>query len=144
MSLYNMLMGINPACILIMPMLGRKQNEYPRFRDCFVSENETILILTRVGGPNRDSGFGEGDLYKDSNFIRTWDLEEDNTYGIYEFTPPDQWRSDFCHILNNEMNDVSEEYVELVKEFYPRLAESGKIDEMFGRKRPISSKKRRK
>lgn len=35
MSLYNMINGFNPACFLIMPMLGRKQEEWPRFRDCF-------------------------------------------------------------------------------------------------------------
>ena len=27
MSFYNILMGFNPACVLIMPMLGRKQEE---------------------------------------------------------------------------------------------------------------------
>ena len=33
MSLYNMINGFNPACLLIMPMLGRKQEEWPSF-DC--------------------------------------------------------------------------------------------------------------
>ena len=53
MSLYNMMNGFNPACVLIMPMLGRKQEEYPRFRDCFVTEENNIAIYTRVGGGNR-------------------------------------------------------------------------------------------
>lgn len=125
-----------------MPMLGRKQNEYPRFRDCFLSENETVVILTRVGGPNRNQGYGEEELYDDPNFIKTWDSEGDNTYGFYEFIPPEQWRSDFEHIINNELRDVSEEYIAAVKDFYPRLAEAGRIDEFFGRKNP-SGKRRR-
>lgn len=40
MSLYNMINGFNPACVIIMPMLGRKQEDYPRFRDCYVEDGE--------------------------------------------------------------------------------------------------------
>ena len=72
MSLYNMMMGFNPACIMILPMLGRKSNEYPRFRDCFITDDEQrILIYTRVGGNNRNQGYGEEKLYEDPNFVRT-------------------------------------------------------------------------
>ena len=63
MSLYNMVYGFNPACLLFMPMLGRKQDEYPRFRDCFLSEDKKhIDIYTRVGGGNRGCGYGEEEL----------------------------------------------------------------------------------
>lgn len=144
MSFYNALNGYNPACVLIMPMLGRKQNEYPRFRDCFVSENETIIILTRCGGANRNCGYGEAEQYRDPNFIRTKDVEEDPTYGIYEFSVPEEWRSDFQHILAGELREVSDEYIEYVKDFYPRLAEAGRIDEAFGRKKPARKKTKMK
>ena len=53
MSLYNMINGFNPACLLIMPMLGRKQEEWPRFRDCLVTDENNIAIYTRVGGGNQ-------------------------------------------------------------------------------------------
>lgn len=60
MSLYNMIHGYNISCIVFMPMLGRKQEEYPRFRDCFLSDDkEHIIIYTRVGGGNRGCGYGE-------------------------------------------------------------------------------------
>ena len=65
MSLYNLLFGFNPACVTILPMLGRKQEAYPRFRDWFVTDDNNIAIYTRVGGNNRDCGFGEEELYKD-------------------------------------------------------------------------------
>lgn len=38
MSLYNMLNGVNPCTFLILPMLGKHPDEYPRFRDCFIEE----------------------------------------------------------------------------------------------------------
>ena len=45
MSLYNMIHGYNPACLVFLPMLGRQYHEYPRFRDCFVSEDEKNILI---------------------------------------------------------------------------------------------------
>lgn len=132
MSLYNMLMGFNPACVLIMPMLSRKQEEYPRFRDCFVTEENNIAIYTRVGGGNRDCGYGEEELYKDENFLTTYDDDYDCTYATYEFKVPEKWKADFDLIVGGKQNEVSKEYVDYVKEFYPKLAEQGVIDKIFG------------
>ena len=106
MSLYNMMMGFNPACVVIMPMLGRKQDEYPRFRDCFVTDEGNIAIYTRVGGGNRDCGYGEDELYKDENFITTYDDEYDNTYGTYEFRVPEKWKTDFDLIMDGKSSEV--------------------------------------
>lgn len=131
MSLYNAINGFNPACILIMPMLGRKEKEYPRFRDCFVTDEGNIAIYTRVGGGNRNCGYGEENLYDDENFLETYDDDFDSTYGIYEFKVPDKWKNDFDKIMDSRMLEVSNEYVDYVKEFYPKLAESGVIDKIF-------------
>lgn len=132
MSLYNMVNGFNPACVLLMPMLGRKEEDYPRFRDCFVSEDgQNIVIYTRVGGGNRDCGFGEEELYEDENFIRTWDDEFDSTYGYYEFSVPEQWKNDFDLILMGKLQEVSNEYRNYLKEFFPILAENGLIDQLL-------------
>lgn len=132
MSLYNMLMGFNPACVAIMPMLGRKQDEYPRFRDCFVTDEGNIAIYTRVGGGNRDCGYGEEKLYEDENFITTYD-DYDNTYGTYEFRVPEKWKADFDLIMDGKSSEVSKEYIDYVKTFYPKLAEESVIDKIFGK-----------
>ena len=84
MSFYNALFGFNPACILILPMIGRGGQEgYPRFRDCFVTEEGNIAVYTRVGGNNRNCGYGEEELYKDENFLTTYDDDFDSTYATY-------------------------------------------------------------
>ena len=129
MSLYNMINGFNPACVFIMPMLGRKQGEYPRFRDCFV-EDGMIAIFTRVGSLNKGCGFGEEALYKDPNYVRDYDDEFDRTYGTYLFNVPEKWKADFDAIMNNKWEDISDEYVEYLKEFYPELAKTGLFDNM--------------
>ena len=133
MSLYNMINGFNtPACLLLMPMLGRKQEDYPRFRDCFLSEDEQhIDIYTRVGGNNRDCGFGEEKLYEDENYVETFDNPIDNTYATYRFNVPEKWKHDFELLKENKFKEVSDEYVDCIKEFYPLLSEKEIIDQLF-------------
>lgn len=139
MSLYNMMNGFNPACLYIMPMLGRKQEEYPRFRDCYVTEDRNIAIYTRVGGGNRNCGFGEELLYEDKNFIKTYDDDYDSTYGTYEFSVPDEWKEDFEKIMAGKTNEVSDKYVEQVKKIFPLLAEKGVVDKAFGRSGDVNN-----
>lgn len=130
MSLYNMINGFNPACVIIMPMLGRTQDEYPRFRDCFVDDGK-IAIYTRVGGNNRGCGYGEEELYKDPNFVETYDDVFDNTYATYLFNVPEKWKADFDKIMDGKIGDVSDEYYQCVTEFYPGLAKKGIIKKIF-------------
>ena len=125
-------MGYNPACIMILPMLGRHTNEYPRFRDCFV-EDGNIAIYTRVGGGNRNCGYGEEELYDDPNFISTYDDDFDTTYATYLFKVPDEWKEDFHKIINGRVEEISDKYYNYVSEFFPDLAKEGVIAEMFKR-----------
>lgn len=127
MSLYNMINGYSSACVFILPLLGRKAEEYPRFRDCFVTEDNKIAVFTRVGGGNRNCGFGEEKLYSDPNYVTTYDDEFDRTYGTYVFNCPEKLNEDFEKLLSGKLNETSDEYVELIESTYPILAEKGII-----------------
>ena len=118
MSIYNMMYGVNPATFLILPMLGMHPDEYPRFRDCFVDDGQ-ILVLTRVGGNNRNCGFGEEKLYKHPNFVKTYDSEQDSTYGYYVFSVPEKWKDDFERLLRRE--NPSSEYLTQMCKVFPKL-----------------------
>lgn len=123
---YNIINGYNPACFWIMPLLGRHENEYPRFRDCYLEESNNeylIVIYTRVGGGNRNCGYGEEKLYKDPLFVETVDDEFDNTYAEYKFKIPERWKNDFNKILNKDFTNTSNEYKKLIKSFYPNITE---------------------
>ena len=133
MSFYNMMNGYNPACVFILPMLGRHQDDYPRFRDCFVTDDGNIAVFTRVGGGNRNCGYGEEELYEDEYFLTTYDDDFDSTYATYEFRVPGKWKSDFDKMMDGKFSEVSEEYVEYLKDFYPRLAKDGVFDEVFAK-----------
>ena len=132
MSLYNMIMGYNTnACILLLPMLERKPEDYPRFRDCFLEEDDKIAIYTRVGGNNRGRGHGEEELYKDNNFVTNYDDDFDNTYATYLFNVPEKWKDDFDKIVSGNIKEVSDDYYKLVCNFYPLLTEKGIIKMIF-------------
>ena len=118
MSLYNLLNGVNQSTFYILPMLGMHPENIPRFRDCFV-EDRTIIVLTRVGGNNRNCGYGEEKLYEHPNFIKTYDSEEDSTYGFYVFSIPEEWEDDFDKLLRGER--PSEKYIDQMCNVYPKL-----------------------
>lgn len=127
MSLYNMVHGYSPACVWIMPMLGHHEEYYPRFRDCYVEDGK-IAIYTRVGGGNRGCGFGEEKLYKDPLFVRSYDDDFDRTYATYLFKVPDKWNGDFKKICAGKVDEISEEYLQYLREFWPKLNEKGVFD----------------
>jgi len=135
-GLYNMVHGYNPACVWILPLLGRHENEYPRFRDCYIEEQKDgeylIVIYTRVGGGNRNCGFGEEELYKDPLFVETVDDDYDNTYAEYKFRVPEKWKDDFNKLIEKKFSETSKEYQELIKSFYPKIAD--KIEAIFNQK----------
>lgn len=90
--------------------------------------SRAILIYTRTGGNNRGCGFAEEELYKDPNFLSTYDDDFDSTYGYYEFSVPEKWKKDFDLILQNRLSEVSDKYVAYLKSFYPKLAVNGAIN----------------
>lgn len=135
MSLYNMLCGVNPATFFILPMLGKHPDEYPRFRDCFVGKDGnfgySIIVFTRVGGNNRNSGYGEEWMLKHPEFIKTYDDDFDNTYGYYVFDVPKKWREDFLKVIENKLTEISDEYFNEIIRVYPKLED--KLRGMFNR-----------
>jgi hypothetical protein len=126
-----MVCGADPAVFFLLPMLGEKHPDlYPRFRDCFLLKDDKIAVYTRVGGNNRNQGYGEEELYQHPNYLQTYDDEYDNTYAIYEFSVPEEWKSDLELLKQGKFNETSQAYQDRVRKVYPKLHE--KLDELFG------------
>lgn len=133
MSLYNTLFGVNPATFYILPMLGEKHpSEFPRFRDCFINEKNEIIIVTRVGGNNREMGYGEEELYQHPNFLRTEDDSFDSTFGYYFFSLPKEWEEDYQKVLVGDFTQTSKAYQERLYRVFPKLSEQ--FDDLFKKK----------
>ena len=124
-GLYNALFGFNPACIFLAPMLTDEnpQGFFPRFRDCFMGEdNETIEIFTRVGGGNRE--YYEEEIEKLQSmptYIRDEDNAFDCTYATFTFGVPSKWRVDFDAIAHGDFRSVTDAYVERMQACFPKL-----------------------
>ena len=127
--MYNMINGLNPATFFILPLLGEKHpDDYPRYRDCFVTEDNEIAVYTRVGGGNRNEGFGEEELQSHPNFLRDEDDDFDSTYATYYFGVPEEWEKDFDLVVN-KLKETSQEYRDRLYKVYPKLTET--FDKIF-------------
>lgn len=130
-----MINGVNPTTFFILPMLGKHPETYPRFRDCFTSDEEHpeyddhIHVYTRVGGGNRGCDFGEEELYEHPNFVSTFDDTFDCTYATYVFSIPEQFKSDYDLIKKGKIKEISKEYKDQLYSIFPKL--KGKFDEIF-------------
>lgn len=121
-GLYNELFGWNSACLFFAPMLTEEnpQSFFPRFRDCYLSDDQKhIEIFTRVGGGNREA------YWEDIERLRsmpTYEYDEDDsfdcTYATFTFGVPEEWREDFDKILALDFGELSEEYVERMQGCY--------------------------
>lgn len=131
MSLYNICNGVNPAVFFILPMLGEKHpDDYPRFRDCFLrGDNNEIHVYTRVGGGNKNCGYGEEELRKHPNYLREFDDEYDCTYATYVFSVPDEFKSDLDLIISGKIKEISEKYKQRLYKVYPKLKDH--FDKIF-------------
>lgn len=136
MSLYNMINGVNPSTFFVLPMLGKHAEEYPRFRDCFIGDEERpqwsdhIHVYTRVGGGNRESYEGEiAALRAMPEYVTDHDDLFDSTFATFVFAVPEEWRSDFEKIKAGDIEAVSIEYQRRVRQVYPKLNE--KLDSLW-------------
>lgn len=146
-GLYNAIFGMNPATVLVAPMLTEERPEryFPRFRDCYV-EDGNIVVYTRVGGGNRsydtrpphrcnydegdweaDYDFGENKLYELPTFLWTYDDDFDSTYGYYVFGVPAEWEADFERVTAGRLDELSDAYVERIAKCYE--ADAGRLKE---------------
>lgn len=134
MSFYHLMNGVSQATFVVLPMLGKHPDEYPRFRDCFLGDEEHpeydghIHIYTRTGGGNRGCYAAENDAMRAMpGFVTDFDDSFDSTYASWVFKIPERWQQDFEAISAGNIGGISEEYRAEMKRVYPKL--SAKIDE---------------
>lgn len=93
-NMYNILHGTNSIAPFLLEILGIEQNETGRFRDIYLNEDGTkIILLTRNGGGNRESYQVVIDkLAEHPNYITDYDDDFDCTYAYVEFSVPDEYK----------------------------------------------------
>jgi len=138
MSIYHMMNGVNPMTFLILPMLGKHPDEYPRFRDVFAGDESRpeydrhIMVYTRTGGGNRpDYAAENGEMMKHPDYVDNYDDQEDSTYAVWVFKVPEKWSADYDKIMEKRVLEVSDEYKDEMYRVYPKLTDA--FNKLFGR-----------
>ena len=131
-----MMNGVQPAVFFVLPMLGKHPDEYPRFRDCFVADTSRpdlsgcIHVYMRIGGGNRESYKSEIEkLRKIEGFVTDYNDKDDNTFASFVYKVPKKWQEDFDSLVNQRYDKVSDEYIEKIKEVFPKIAND--LSELF-------------
>jgi hypothetical protein len=90
MSLYNTIMGENPAAGDLLKLLGLDKTGIPRYRDCWLTaDRKYICLLTRTGGRNRANYLDEIDaLRRVAHFEYDYDDEADPTFMHFVYVLP--------------------------------------------------------
>lgn len=148
--MYNAIYGTNPATFIILPMLGKHPDMYPRFRDCFIGkltnsntdrdsfgiplkdrdEQNVISVYTRVGGGNREEYQEEiNTLRKSKYYIEDYDDDFDTTYATFIFSVPKKWKKDFHLIKEGKLTEISTEYKKELYDIFPKLKDE--FDKIF-------------
>lgn len=91
-GLYNMLFGVNPLAGVLLQLLEIDHKTVPRFRDCFLNENGTeIIVYTRSGGNNRSEYVDENAAMRTkTGFVADQDDTYDSTYALFRFKIPEE------------------------------------------------------
>lgn len=88
MSLYNLLFGKNPNTKALLAFLELNELDIERFRDCWINDDNELVIYTRTGGGNRECYPNEA-LTSHPLYIRDEDDDFDSTYAKYYFALPE-------------------------------------------------------
>lgn len=131
--MYNLCFGVNRMAPLLLKVLGINQDDgrWPagRFRDIYLNEDGTrILLYTRNGGGNRDC-FEEGDddcrctgcvitriLPQHPHYVRDYDDDFDCTYATIEFRVPPEYEAEMRALATGKSPpSVGEKFQALVE-----------------------------
>lgn len=112
MSLYNMLFGKNPNTEVLLAILGLKEADVQRFRDCGF-DDKGIYIYTRTGGGNRE-GYPNEKLTSSPYYLSDTDDDFDCTYATYYFKFPDEIKEDCEQFKNVRENGISGKLIQWI------------------------------
>lgn len=112
MSMYNLLFGQNPNSDVILAILGLKENDVERFRDCGFDENG-IYVYTRTGGGNRED-YSNDVLTSNPYYLNDEDDDFDCTYATYYFKIPDEIKEDVEKFKEVRKNGITGKLIQWI------------------------------
>lgn len=139
MSLYNLLFGVNQDADELLKMLDLAQEDFGRFRDAYLNENGTnIIVYTRCGGGNRDyyeEVFSK--MEKHPEYVTNYDDDFDCTYAYFVFNVPEKFKKQ-AKLMSDKVKpkSIHEKFQEAVED----MDKKGKDSEYAKKMEPTINK----
>lgn len=133
MSLYNLLFGVNQDADELLKMLDLTQDDFGRFRDAYLNENGTnIIVYTRCGGGNRDcyeDVFSK--MKKHPEYVTNYDDSYDCTYAYFVFNVPEKFKKQ-AKLMSDKTKpkSVHEKFQEAIDDMDKNGNDSGYVEKM--------------
>ncbi|MFW6016640.1 MAG: hypothetical protein ACOCRK_09390 [bacterium] len=120
MSFYNIFFGKNINTDVIMALIGLKECDVQRFRNCGIDyDNEEIYVYTRTGGGNR-SDYPNKALTNNSYYKYDKDDSFDCTYATYYFRFPEEIKADINKLQNVLEHGISVNLIQWLNKTFQR------------------------
>lgn len=130
--MYNMLFGRNILAECLLITINMTPGDFPRYRDTWLDEDKdeeengkenkeyNLVVLTRTGGGNRDEYEEDNEaLTFNEHYLYDNDADFDSTYAEFYFRIPNIFNEDIKKIKNNDLNNLSVEFMNKLKEDMP-------------------------
>lgn len=139
MSLYNLLFGVNQDADELLKMLDLTENDFGRFRDAYLNEEGTnIIVYTRCGGGNREDYedvFSK--MEKHPEYVTDYDDDFDCTYAYFVFNVPEKFKKQAKLMSDkNKPKSVHEKFQEAIDD----MDKKGKDSECVKKMEPTITK----
>lgn len=109
--MYGLLFGKNPNTEVVLALLGLKECDVERFRDCGIdAEAKRIYVYTRTGGGNRED-YPNQILRDNPLFDYDCDDESDCTYATFYFKFPEDLGDRVLEVANPRERGISKEVI---------------------------------
>lgn len=138
MSMYNILFGKNSQTPIILSVIGLKENDIKRFRNCGVDDGN-IYIYTRTGGRNRHE-YSQEKLTNNLHYLYDHD-NYDNTYATFYFSIPKEIQEDFTSFLNCGIEGVTQKFLKWINKTLNRKPTESDLHENMYEKQLATVKK---
>lgn len=112
MSLYNMLFGRNSNTDMVLAIIGLKECDIQRLRNCSIEDDgKTISVYTRTGGGNRED-YPNNIMRKRPEWKSSYDDDFDNTYCDDHFNVPTEFINDAANLDNILEHGIRPEFMQ--------------------------------
>lgn len=125
-NFHNLIEGVTPTTIMVLPVLGKHPFDYPCFWNAFMGNKGSkvagkLLIFTHTAGKREKYQAEHAAITLMDGYLTNYDAGPHKAYVCWVFDIPQQWQSDVDKMLALRPMEASMEYRNLILNTFPEL-----------------------